>query len=209
MANERGYSLVELLVVVALMGIVAVTMSGGIQFGARVWERTGTTVEALEQAQGAQAQLREALSSVAPSLFDPARPNDGAFVGGAEQMNFTTSTTMLPGVGSKRIVLNALRTGKTVSLQLTWRQERGARTEGRQTLLSGATNISFAYGSVAPSGAIVWSDAWAADAGLPALIRIRARLGGAASWPELIVRPQIDRAANCEFDPLSFECRHG
>jgi prepilin-type N-terminal cleavage/methylation domain-containing protein len=209
MANERGYSLVELLVVVALMGIVAVTMSGGIQFGARVWERTGTTVEALEQAQGAQAQLREALSSIAPSHIDPARPNDDAFAGRAEQMSFTTSTTMLPGSGSKRIVLKTVRAGNNVLLELEWRQDRGARAGGRQSLVHGATEISFTYGAIAPSGAITWSDIWPADAGLPALIRVRAKLGGGASWPDLIVRPQIDRAAQCEFDPLSLECRHG
>jgi prepilin-type N-terminal cleavage/methylation domain-containing protein len=212
MTHERGYSLVELLVVLALMGLIAIAMSGGIRFGARVWERTGAQVETLEQTQGAQALLRTVLSRVAPRIFDPGVAAQDTFVGSGGQMIFTA--TMPPALGSgglARITLQATPSAEGVALQIAWRPERGERTERRQILLRGARAVSFSYAKAEAGAPLVWTDSWAADAGTPALIRIRAEFAQrqAYRWPELIVRARIDRDSSCIFDPVSFECRRG
>jgi prepilin-type N-terminal cleavage/methylation domain-containing protein len=212
MRNERGYSLIELLVVLALMGLIAIAMSGGIRFGARVWEQTGVQVETLEQTQGAQTLLRNLLSTVAPRLFDPGNANEDTFVGGRASMSFTAP--LPPSLGSgglARFTLTTTREGNATQLQLTWQPRHGARSESKQLLLQGTGSIAFSYAAADPSGAIAWVDSWAADAGTPALIRIRADFAqsGAIRWPDLIVRARIDRDSSCIFDPVSFECRRG
>jgi prepilin-type N-terminal cleavage/methylation domain-containing protein len=212
MRNERGYSLVELLVVLALMGLIAIAMSGGIRFGARVWERTGVQVETLEQMQGAQALLRNLLSTVAPRLFDPGMPNEDTFEGANNRMTFTAPLpASFGGGGTARFTLTALRQGNTTQLQITWRPRRGAPFESKQLLLQGAGAVTFSYAAAHPAGTVAWTDTWAADAGTPALIRIRADFAqsGAMRWPDLIVRARIDRDSSCIFDPVSFECRRG
>lgn len=212
MGVERGYSLVELLVVLALMGLIAIGMSGGIRFGARVWEKTGAQVETQEQAHGGQALLRNVLSNVAPRLFEPGQPNQENFAGGGAQMTFTG--TMPPALGSgglARFALRARRSGDTFQLYLSWRPMRGRSTDNHQMLFQGAKSVSFAYAAADPSGAVQWSNSWAPDTGTPALIRIRAEFAQptAMRWPDLIVRARIDRDSSCIFDPVSFECRRG
>lgn len=212
MRNERGYSLVELLVVLALMGLIAIAMSGGIRFGTRVWERTGVQVETLEQTQGAQILLRNLLSTVAPRLFDPGTPNEDTFAGDRERMTFTAPLPpSLGGSGLARFTLSATRQGNTTQLQIAWQPRHGAQSQSKQLLLQGTGAIAFSYAAANPAGAIVWTDSWAADAGTPALIRIRADFAqfGAMRWPDLIVRARIDRDSSCIFDPVSFECRRG
>jgi len=212
MRNQSGYSLIELLVVLALMGLIAVAMSGGIRFGAKVWERTGVQVEGLEQTQGAQALLRNLLSTVSPRLFDPSNANEDAFVGNGQRMSFTAPMPPSLGQGgSARFNLTASRQDGATQLVIEWRPRHGARRESKQLLLRGAGTVAFAYATVDAAGAIAWTDTWAADAGTPALIRIRADFAqsGAIRWPDLIVRARIDRDSSCIFDPVSFECRRG
>jgi len=212
MRNERGYSLIELLVVLALMGLLALAMSGGVRFGSKVWERTGAQVERLEQTQGAQALLRNLLSTVAPRLFDPGNPNEDTFVGDGRRMSFTAPLPPSLGQGGlARFDLTASNENGTTTLAITWTPRRGAAAQRTQLLLRGTGTAAFSYAAVDQSGAIAWTDSWAADAGTPSLIRIRADFAQSAAirWPDLIVRARIDRDSSCIFDPVSFECRRG
>jgi prepilin-type N-terminal cleavage/methylation domain-containing protein len=212
MRNERGYSLIELLVVLALMGFIAIAMSGGIRFGAKVWERTGTQVELLEQTQGAQALLRNLLSTVAPRLFAPGNPNEDTFVGDGARMSFTAPLPPSLGQGGlARFNVTASSENGATALVIAWKPRHGAPVQSKQLLLRGAGTIAFSYAAVDATGAIAWTDSWAADAGTPGLIRIRADFAQSAAirWPDLIVRARIDRDSSCIFDPVSFECRRG
>lgn len=211
MVNERGYSLVELLVVLALAGLIAIAMSGGIRFGVRAWERTGVHVETLEHMQGAQALLRNVLSNIAPRLFDPGMSVHDTFVGDRQRMTFTATAPPALGAGLGRFTLAATRAGDAMGLQIAWRPERGTRSQRGQVLLQGARAISFTYAAPNTAGTLVWTDTWSADAGMPVLIRIRAEFAQSAAkrWPDLVVRPRIDRDSTCIFDPVSFECRRG
>jgi prepilin-type N-terminal cleavage/methylation domain-containing protein len=66
MSNQRGYSLVELVVVLALLGLISLAIAGSLRFGARVWERTEQEIGATETARGGHALLGTLLSHVYP-----------------------------------------------------------------------------------------------------------------------------------------------
>lgn len=208
MDSQRGYSLVELMVVLALLGLISLATAGSLRFGARVWERTEQEIAATETARGGHALLGTLLSHLYPRAA--AEGSDLAFDGAAERMTFLTDASSAYGAGGiARVTLSLKKERGFVALVLAHRAETGGAAAREEILFSGAERIAFAYAEI-KDGTVVWTDAWAGKTNLPALIRVRAAFPkGAGIWPDLVVRPRIDRAPNCVFDPVSFGCRNG
>ncbi len=208
MRNQAGYSLVELAIVLALLGLISLAIAGSLQFGARVWERTEQEIAATETARGSHALLGTLLSHLYPRAA--AEGSETAFDGAADRMTFLTDASSAYGAGGiARVTLSLKKVRGAVALVLSHEAEEGASSAQEEVLFGGAERIAFAYAEV-KDGAVAWSDAWAGKTSFPALIRVRAAFPkGAGTWPDLIVRPRIDRAPNCIFDPVSFGCRNG
>lgn len=209
--REAGYSLVELLIVLALLGLISLAIAGGISFGTRVWERAEQEVSGAERANGGHALLRTLLANVYPRKSGEAGAEQHvAFEGSRDHMTFlVAASAQLGETGIARIALTVERDAGAATLTLSSHAETGGDGDRKVTLLAGAKEVSFAYAEIV-DGALNWSDVWQSRGTLPALIRVRANLPpGASQWPDLVVRPRIDRAAGCIFDPVSFECRRG
>jgi general secretion pathway protein J len=209
---QAGYSLIELLVVLALMGLIAVAIAGGMRTGTAVWQRTEAAVEGGEVARGGHAVLRTLLSHIYPRRRDATQAEElTTFTGNRGRMEFVAvAPSSLSAPGLVRVALTAAHAGNSTSLSLSYRAEQGPNDERSDVLLSGAREITFAYAQLSDSD-IVWRDDWQGQAAPPTLIRIRVAFppGRGLNWPDLIVRPLIDKDAACIYDPVSFDCRHG
>jgi general secretion pathway protein J len=209
--RQSGYSLVELLVVLALLGFIAIAMSGGISFGTRAWEKSGVQVDAIERVEGAQNLLRTLLQRVVPRDLDPSNPVDlDLFRATRDRMSFTAlSPSAIDANGLARFVLQVTEKAGKKQLNLSWTGVSGATLRQTQNLIVDASDISFAFAVLDQTGVFVWHDDWVEQSGAPALIAIRARFPAAvrAQWPELVIRPRISRDPSCVYDPVSFSCR--
>jgi general secretion pathway protein J len=202
MKNQAGYSLVELMIVLALIGMITLAIASGLRFGARAWERTEHEVAAAETARGGHALLTTLLGHIYPRAT--AEGGQVAFEGASDRMSFLADAH-----GLTRFALGLKREGGGWSLVLTEHPEQGAVEERQEVLFTGAERIEFAYAEL-NGGTPAWSDTWSAKPGMPALIRVRVAFPpGTGHWPDLIVHPGIDRAATCIYDPVSFQCRNG
>jgi general secretion pathway protein J len=202
MRKQAGYSLVELMIVLALLGLISLVIAGGLRFGSRVWERTERVVSATEVARGGHALLTALLGRIYPRAA--AEGADVAFEGTPDRISFVADAR-----GLARFTLSLKHERNGVSLILTERPEQGGVRERQDVLFTGAERVEFAYAEVR-GGTAQWTDSWSAKPIMPNLIRVRATFPpGAGRWPDLIVRPRIDRAANCVYDPVSFQCRNG
>lgn len=208
---QAGYSLVELLIVLALLGLISLAIAGGMSFGTRVWERTEQEVSSTERATGGHELLRTLLSNAYPRKSGEAGSEQHvAFEGTRDRMTFLVAASApLGDAGVVQLALTVERDAGAAALTLLSHAETGREDDRKESVLTGAKDIAFAYAEVV-DGALTWSDAWQSRNALPVLIRIRASLPpGKGHWPDLIVRPRVDRAASCIFDPVSFECRRG
>lgn len=210
--SQQGYSLAELLVVLALLGMIAVAMSGGMRFGARLWEKSQSLGEQHDTVSGAQSLLRTVFQRIIPRDLDPGIANDpDLFRATPARMSFTAVSPA--AVDASEVArFELLVTGETGrrKLSLVWSPLSGKQVRHVQTLASDAREIEFWFAKLDQNGNLAWQREWADETGAPALIviRVSGRAGNAVYWPELMVRPRISREPTCIYDPISFGCRH-
>ncbi|MCE9521370.1 MAG: prepilin-type N-terminal cleavage/methylation domain-containing protein [Alphaproteobacteria bacterium] len=210
--KDHGYSLVELLVVLALLGFISIAVAGGVRFGSRAWEKSGANVDLIERMDGAQTLLRTLLQRVVPRELDPNFSIDpNLFAGAPDSLSFTAGAPSAFGSnGNAHFQLRVIRDANLQSLSLSWRSANATAPAQQQRLIAGARTITFAYATRDQAGRMAWTDTWTGQSGAPALVMIRATFpeGSQMRWPELIVRPRVARDPSCIYDPVAFSCRH-
>jgi prepilin-type N-terminal cleavage/methylation domain-containing protein len=206
--REAGYTLAELLVVLALLGIMALVMVDGMRFGGRVWEASARKAEAIENMSGGHTLLRTVLERVVPRDLDPGMPGDpDLFRASPTRMSFLAlAPAAVDAGGVSRFELDVRNTATGQELVLSWTPLAGNPARQQRIAVSQATAITFAYARRDQDGTLVWRNNWVDQSGAPDLILVRVR--GPQPWPDLLVRPRISRDPACIYDPVSFGCRH-
>jgi general secretion pathway protein J len=209
MKSEAGFTLLELLVAMTLMGLLSVVLFGALRFGVLSWERSETLSTQSNKVRAIQGLVARELGTAYPELIrtDPDHPRID-FEGGAHAIRYLARDPSHPGA-MDRIEIglasgsNTLRRSETLELS-------SGREPTSKTLLQGVSAFDVSYfdpGSEdrEPS----WQNAWRSRTVLPALIRIRARFAakGAPPWPDLVVAPRISADISCGFDPLTKNCQ--
>ena len=202
-ARSPGFTLLELLLAITLLGLIAVMLAGGIRLGARVWETGEEHAEELARLEVVQGFLRRQLSQAHPLAL----PNNGsrrryAFEGGPERLQFAALAPPQFGLGGFSLLTLDLDEGEQGKrLRLGWRlyhpemAERPGPGEGRETVLAeGVAGIAFSYyGAPRRGEPPQWRDRWEGKRELPRLVRLRLEFADGRYWPELVVAPRVGR----------------
>lgn len=206
-AAARGFTLVELLVALTLLGLLMVALFGGLRLGARAWEVSGERLEDTSRLQVIHEFLHTRLSQTYPlEVTGRAGQPRLAFRGGPDALSFVTLLPEHMGAGVHRLTLRLVERDDRLHLALSWRpfaatpdaeaNEDEASSSEERLLLRDIAGLELGYfGALAPREPPVWSESWHdALLRLPQLIRVRVIFpaGDRRSWPVLIVRPMID-----------------
>ena len=219
MKGTRGFTLIEMVVALALVSLMSVAMLQAYRFSQRTLAQATRVDAAAREVANAQRMLRKLIEQAYP--FEVV--NDGStaiaaygLVGNERGLALTApAAAHLGGVGHFRYALVLEEHG----LEVAWALDRNgleqaSESAGREEqILDGVESISIAYlelvtrgdGQIEPN----WRDSWIDKTDLPALVRIRLEFtpGDRRQWPELIVAPRISADANCVFDVVSQMCR--
>ena len=195
---ERGFTLLELLVAITLLGLIMTMAFSGFRLGTRAWERADAydhevylVQQLIRQRLGAAYVASDlALGTGEPPLFE----------GGRDYVRFVTALPDLFGVGGLYwVTLGVAGPADERALVRWWRlyrpdgpaspSDRGDDGESeRRVLLDDIEDASFAY--LGPSADPGWQDAWHEPFEAPRLVSIEI-VHPDKSWPVLYVAPML------------------
>lgn len=186
--GESGITLIEVLVVVALLGFLTSIVFGGVVFGTRA-----SRVSASKDAAVAEIEAVHRLLDVQLSRAQPAE-RSSAFRGTADQIVW--AATPVHPYGPQGLQLYSLSVTEDEEVTLSWRPYRPsggghAQQADERVLLEDISKISIRYlrGPAGVSNA-QWEDSWLDRRELPLAVRITFLRNDPAelAMPEVFVR---------------------
>jgi general secretion pathway protein J len=196
MRAARGFTLLEMTMVLLLLGLMSTIVFGALRFGARAYRHTVAVDDANWQLCMAQRFLRTLLGSALP--LDPERFGRQHFglEGTQRRLSFTVASTLQ----RYTFELTAANSTAAANLIVRWQRDHDARapaliTEGSEVLVDNVAGIAWSYAAAGCGAgtAIRWQPTWQARRELPALVRLQITFAerDPRQWPELVVAPRI------------------
>lgn len=213
-----GFTLVELLIALTLLGLLTTLIFGGMRLAARAWAKVDDRAAEAADQWAVQDVLHHAITAAYPA-FASADPSDRtvAFDGASETLALLAPLPQAIGAGIT-VQMRFYLTGneRSRALVLGWRLDLPSAATGaplaetQVKLLDHVRSIRFEYfGSASDGGEPVWQEQWSGRSRLPALVRIHLERDGPSSsdWPDLLVEPRAAMNSACLYDPATLGCR--
>ncbi len=191
--GEAGFTLLELLVMLVVLGLLLAGLSQGLRFGLLAW-RTEAHVQA---AHGELDALDRTLRHLVEALEPGTATTPSSLRGEPVRMSFTTTLPAAASALPTRLADVTLYLDSAHRLVLGWTPHRHALRVGvapppaEEVLLTGVAALRLAYAASSGGG---WQDSWTSPYP-PALIRLRLVFpaGDPRRWPDLVAAPRRDR----------------
>jgi len=213
MSSEAGFTLLELLVAIALLALVSLPVSLAVGMGVSIWQSTHEVIDDTEYTALVRSSLRKWLEAAYP--FDVNRVvGEQTFPMAGSATDIVFSAPVHPDTsinGLYRVNLSWSADSQDVTLKLTVDPGRNVHEEAPQILLTDVTEFEFSYLTSNPDPQLTsWGASWQSQYSLPAALRIRLQFADATrKWNDLVVPVQVVDWAHCAFDEVSRECRTG
>lgn len=192
-ARAAGFTLVETLVALVVLGFLMAGLAQGTRFGFQAWDMQTRMIDEQGELDGVDRVLRTLIQQM-----DPGTPSGGAtFKGSANTLIFTSRLPAISGLTTRRAdVILAVDGARRLSVR--WTPHRHAMRLGpppeirEAELLRGVARLEISYWR--PEGNGAWLSAWSARE-LPGLIRFRIVFArsGTRQWPDIVVAPMNGR----------------
>lgn len=192
----RGFTLLELLIAMSLLGLIFAALTGGLRFGTVAWQ---TTAERLAQSDDLQLVYRTLRRQISTSLDAPggllSDRQEGSFDGRRDRLSFigtAPAQAMTPGLFHLTLVLAPDAGGQALALrwQRLEKTTANAGADNLEPLLRGLRSIQFSYfGEPEGGGTARWVDEWRDNKLPPRLVRIIVDFvdRGRTPWPAIII----------------------
>jgi general secretion pathway protein J len=185
-----GFTLIEVLVALVVLGFVMVGLGQGIRFGLMAWNKATATAGSREAFDAVDTTLRHLIEHTDPgNETDPPQ-----FTGTSDTLAFISRLPDMSGMATNRVEAG-LGVDSHHRLVLRWRPYLHAKrlrppqfTETE--LLDGVASMELSFW--APGDG--WTTTWKGNE-LPAMVRIRLAFlePGQRRWPDIVAAPDLDR----------------
>lgn len=198
--GTRGFTFVELLIALLLLGLMSVALVGGLRFGTRAWEAGTRQAQTAGKVERVQNLLRRQLTQ---PLAAPAGNAEvgSAFAGDPQSLVFVAPWLAQVGGGGATAFQLAGEEGDDGALLVLRWFPYGEDWDGTfpddpdrtRVLVTGLEDLAISYYGVPPGAETAeWAEDWTGQRGPPALVAIEGRFDEADRrvWPRLVVAPR-------------------
>jgi general secretion pathway protein J len=197
--RQSGFTLLEMLVVVVVLGFLVIGLTQGVRAGMALWHaqqrRVGETAE-LDASARVLRSLLTGIAGATPGGFGPGAAAGGEIKGDANHLTFVGDLPTGLGTTRRANISIELHDGRLVLRWTPHRHEISFGPPPQPTvteLISGVVRLEIAFwGKAAPDQPAAWQARWDGPAA-PELIRIRLVFakGDRRHWPDLIAPPEV------------------
>ncbi len=188
---SAGFTLLEILVAVAVLGLLLAGLTQTVRFGLTAWLQEGRLSAGQTDLEAVDRTLRSLIENLAPG-DESAR---SVIEGGPNSLTGVTQLRV-PDSGIAMVPVDAGLGVSGTQLVLRWRPHHhglplGSPPPATETgLIGGVSRLGIEYWR--PPG--VWVSSWR-DPDLPLLIRFRLTFAGgkAPRWPDIVAAPRLSR----------------
>ena len=191
--GQAGFTLLEVIVALVVLGVLLVTLSQGVHFGFAAWGKQDQTLRTGETLQATDRTLRRLIEQAYPGT-----ERDGAKLSGRPHAMAFTSILPIGPNGAPSEADMSLQVDHDGRLILSWlphvhaQRLQAAPAPHVSVLQEHVANLQLSYWSDSKKQ---WSRNWGDDT-LPDLLRIRVEFPAhdTRRWPDIVEAPARDQA---------------
>ncbi len=184
--SDRGFTLLELLISVAILGLVAVVIGSSVRLGIRTWERGESGIEASQRLRVLSDRLAQEVKSAYPYIIDVEGEERVAFHGGPDSLWFVTALTG-PAEGGLKWVSYSVMDGALTTREGRLPDKRLLEKVGEKGDILDRAVHGFSLEYLSSAGR--WEEAWDLREELPRAVKMR--IGGGPSF--VVTIPAAER----------------
>jgi general secretion pathway protein J len=197
-SQQTGFTLLEILVALIVLGLLVVGLTRGVRTGLMLWDAQARRVGETAELDAEARMLRIILSEIwipPPRLLDPEGAHAAQSAGQSGRLTFIGYLPNGLGATRRANITLELRDRRLVLSWTPHRHEHTTAPEPRPVeteLIRGVERLDFAYwGSPSANQPAGWQTQWDSY-NIPELIRIRLGFvkGDRRRWPDLIAATQ-------------------
>jgi general secretion pathway protein J len=200
--TAAGFTLVELVIALAIVTVITTLSFAGLKLGARAWDAVEQrTVEVHDRQLAARFIVRQLEQARAVTFVDDHGEERLAFRGDSKALQFVAPLPSLAGGGGLHWQrLDLAQAAEATHLMLTYElfqtegwERYGANARHSVMLYKAVADAEFSYfGAPDPDTQARWWAQWRDTETLPELVRIRVQGQNASrSWEELVAVPRL------------------
>lgn len=197
--RSQGFTLLELLIGMTLVGFILSLLFAGLNLGTRSWEAGEQRMVTSSRQAVVVDFIRRAIEQTYPLRWRVGEEDRLAFAGEAESLRFVGTVAMHDGASGNHLIALDLVDGETGrDLVMRWQlPDPGApgfepiEQAEPKVLIKAVKEMALAYfGAQSETEDPAWHDQWLDQKTPPELIRLQLIMENGETWPDIVAAPR-------------------